>query len=280
MRRQGQGADAPGAGADGGRGVLPAPRLPRCQHGADLARSGDERRAHLPLLRQQGSDHRGHRGGRPAADPRHRRRIRSHEDWAAPWSSTCRAGWSAPWRARAVRCCWKCWPRRPATRRVAVLVQQADAEVRRKIGETLRIASGHGDGLSDPEGRMRGTLGAVRRTADSRRASSRDGSRRHRPRDAARDARAAGALIAAARRGPARCRLSPPPLRCARPRSCAPVPAARRARAAVRVAAPVAAGAGSPAGGAVRVPRLFLSSISSGRSMRCRAIASPMRAQA
>ncbi len=37
---------------------------------------------------------------------------------------------------------------------VAALVQQADAEVRRKVGETLRIASGHGDELSDPDGRV------------------------------------------------------------------------------------------------------------------------------
>lgn len=36
---------------------------------------------------------------------------------------------------------------------VAVLVQQADAEVRRQIGETLRVASGRGEAFTDGEGR-------------------------------------------------------------------------------------------------------------------------------
>ena len=36
---------------------------------------------------------------------------------------------------------------------VAVLVQQADAEVRRQIGETLRVASGRGEAFTDAEGR-------------------------------------------------------------------------------------------------------------------------------
>ena len=44
---------------------------------------------------------------------------------------------------------------------VAVLVQQADAEVRRQIGETLRVASGRGEAFTDAEGRTEVLLSLI-----------------------------------------------------------------------------------------------------------------------
>ena len=79
--------------------------------------------------------------------------IRSHDDWARAMVEHVPRGLERSVEGQRGPLLLEVLAEAARNPAVAALVQQADAEVRRKVGETLRIASGHGDRLSDPEGR-------------------------------------------------------------------------------------------------------------------------------